>query len=83
MGEQVAGILDVTIVYRPSNKPLLRSFASGEQAPLAIHAELLPIQQDVMAGDYNNDKARSRASPMTELSHHRRPRVTSQTSAMR
>src|SRR5690606_16970766 len=31
MGEQFAGIIDVTIAYRPTTKPLLWSFACGEQ----------------------------------------------------
>jgi 1-acyl-sn-glycerol-3-phosphate acyltransferase len=55
MGEQFAGIVDVTVAYRPTNKPLLWSFACGEQDQLAIHADLLPIPQDLMAGDYEND----------------------------
>ncbi len=55
MGEQFDGIIDVTIGYRPTDKPLLWSFASGEQNQLAIHLDLLPIPQDLMAGDYEND----------------------------
>lgn len=55
MGEQFAGILDVTIAYRPTNKPLLLSFAMGEQDQLAVHVDLLPIPQELMAGDYAND----------------------------
>jgi 1-acyl-sn-glycerol-3-phosphate acyltransferase len=55
MGEQFAGILDVTIAYRPTNKPLLLSFAMGEQNQLAVHVDLLPVPQELMAGDYEND----------------------------
>lgn len=55
MGEQFAGVIDVTVAYRPTNKPLLWSFACGEQDQLAIHADLLPIPQDLMRGDYEND----------------------------
>ncbi|MES0874828.1 acyltransferase [Sinimarinibacterium thermocellulolyticum] len=55
MGEQFAGIVDVTIAYRPTRKPLLWSFACGEQDQLAIHAELLAIPQDLMHGDYEHD----------------------------
>lgn len=55
MGEQFAGIIDVTIAYQPTRKPLLWSFASGEQDTLAVHVDVLPIPQEMMAGDYEND----------------------------
>lgn len=55
MGEQFAGIIDVTIAYQPTRKPLLWSFASGEQDTLAVHVDVLPIPQEMMLGDYEND----------------------------
>ncbi|MEQ1440509.1 acyltransferase [Fontimonas sp. SYSU GA230001] len=55
MGEQFAGIIDVTIAYQPTDKPLLWSFACGEQNQLAVHVDLLPIPPEMMAGDYEND----------------------------
>lgn len=55
MGEQFAGIIDVTVAYQPTRKPLLWSFASGEQDTLAVHIDVLPIPQDMMLGDYEND----------------------------
>jgi 1-acyl-sn-glycerol-3-phosphate acyltransferase len=55
MGEQFAGVIDVTIAYRPTSKPLLVSFACGEQDQLAIHADLLPIPAELLHGDYEND----------------------------
>lgn len=55
MGEQFAGIIDVTIAYQPTHKPLLWSFASGEQDTLAVHVDVLPIPQEMMAGNYEND----------------------------
>ncbi|MFA5938375.1 MAG: acyltransferase [Sinimarinibacterium sp.] len=55
MGEQFAGIIDVTIAYQPTDKPLLWSFACGEQNQLSVHMDLLPIPQEMMAGDYEND----------------------------
>ncbi len=57
MGEQFAGIVDVTIAYQPTRKPLLWSFACGEQNQLAVHVDLLPMPQELMSGDYENDPA--------------------------
>lgn len=55
MGEQFAGLIDVTIAYQPTRKPLLWSFACGEQDQLAVHVDVLPIPQEMMTGDYEND----------------------------
>lgn len=55
MGPQFAGIIDVTIAYRPSRHPPLWSFLRGEQTDLAIHFDVLPVPQDLAAGDYAND----------------------------
>ena len=55
MGEQFAGILNVTIAYRPTNHPVVWSFLTGEQNQLAVHAEVLPVPKDLLAGDYEND----------------------------
>ena len=55
MGEQFGGIIDVTIAYRPSNKPYLWGWVSGEQDQLAVHVDLLPIPAELMHGDYEND----------------------------
>ena len=55
MGDQFAGILNVTIAYRPSKHPVLWSFLTGEQNRLALHAEVLPVPAEVMNGDYDND----------------------------
>lgn len=55
MGEQFAGILNVTIAYRPTRHPLVWSFLTGEQNQLALHAEVLPVPTELMAGDYEND----------------------------
>lgn len=55
MGEQFAGILNVTIAYRPSKYPVVWSFLTGEQNQLAVHAEILPVPKELMAGDYEND----------------------------
>ena len=55
MGDQFAGILDVTIAYRPSRFPIVWSFLTGEQNQLALHAEVRPIPADIMDGDYQDD----------------------------
>lgn len=57
MGEQFAGIIDVTIAYRPSRFPIVWSFLTGEQTELAIHIDVLPVPQEFVAGDYTGDPA--------------------------
>jgi 1-acyl-sn-glycerol-3-phosphate acyltransferase len=56
MAEQFAGIIDVTIAYRPSKHPVLWSFLIGEQTELAIHIDVLPVPAELMAGNYSEDK---------------------------
>jgi 1-acyl-sn-glycerol-3-phosphate acyltransferase len=55
MGDQFAGILNVTISYRPAKYPILWSFLAGEQTRLAVHAEVQPLPRDLLTGDYQND----------------------------
>ena len=55
MGEQFAGILNVTIAYAPSKHPIVWSFLTGEQNQLAVHVEVLPVTQDVLAGEREDD----------------------------
>lgn len=55
MGDQFAGVIDVTIAYRPTGKPLLWSFACGEQDQLSVHVDVLPIPQELLAGSYEAD----------------------------
>lgn len=55
MGEQFAGVIDVTIAYRPSRYPIVWSFLIGEQTNLALHIDVRPVPQDLMAGDYQSD----------------------------
>ena len=57
MGDQFAGIIDVTIAYRPTRHAPLWSFLIGEQADLAIHIDVLPVPQELIGGDYTGDKA--------------------------
>jgi 1-acyl-sn-glycerol-3-phosphate acyltransferase len=56
MGEQFAGLIDVTFAYRPTqDKSILWSWLCGEQNQLAIHVDLLAIPPDLMHGDYDSD----------------------------
>lgn len=57
MGEQFAGVLDVTIVYRPSRHPIVWSFLIGEQTDLSLHINVLPLPEDLLRGDYQGDTA--------------------------
>jgi 1-acyl-sn-glycerol-3-phosphate acyltransferase len=57
MGEQFAGIIDVTIAYRPSKHAPLWSFLIGEQADLAIRIDVLPVPAELMGGRYAEDRA--------------------------
>ena len=55
MGEQFAGLIDVTIAYQPTDKNVLWSFLCGEQSQLAMHVDVRPIPQNLIAGDYQSD----------------------------
>ena len=57
MGDQFAGIVNVTIAYRPTRSSILWSFLTGEQTRVAVHADVLPVPQELLAGDYQNDPA--------------------------
>lgn len=57
MGEQFAGLIDVTIAYRPTRHPLVWSFLIGEQTDLAIRIDVLPVPAELVAGDYTRDRA--------------------------
>lgn len=55
MGEQFAGVLDVTIAYQPTRRPILWSWLCGEQDQLAVHVDVLPVPQELLHGDYEGD----------------------------
>jgi len=57
MGDQFAGVIDVTIAYRPTKYPILWSFLIGEQTDLAIHIDVLPVPAELMGGNYSEDRA--------------------------
>lgn len=57
MGDQFAGLLDVTIAYRPppAGSSLVWSWLCGRQQTLLVQAQLQPIPSDLIAGDYEGD----------------------------
>lgn len=57
MGEQFAGLIDVTFAYRPTDKPILWSWLCGEQNQLAIHVDLIDIPAELVHGNYDSDAA--------------------------
>jgi 1-acyl-sn-glycerol-3-phosphate acyltransferase len=57
MGDQFAGIIDVTIAYRSSRHAPLWSFLIGEQTDLAITIDVLPVPTELIGGNYAADKA--------------------------
>ncbi|HWY24327.1 MAG TPA: acyltransferase [Nevskia sp.] len=57
MGEQFAGIVDVTLCYAPSRNGILWSFLSGDQARIKARARVLPVPPELMHGDYQDDEA--------------------------
>lgn len=63
MGEQFAGLVDVSIAYKPPAKAggsVVWSWLCGQQQTLVLQAEVRPIPQAMLRGDYEND-ARFRA----------------------
>jgi 1-acyl-sn-glycerol-3-phosphate acyltransferase len=64
MGEQFAGLIDVTLCYGPTRRTLLWSWPCGEQRAVQVHATVRPLPVDLLAGDYARDadfKARFQA----------------------
>jgi len=55
MGDQFAGLIDVTIAYRQTSKPLFWSWLCGEQDDLAVRADISVIPADLIHGDYEHD----------------------------
>jgi 1-acyl-sn-glycerol-3-phosphate acyltransferase len=57
MGEQFAGIVDVTLCYVPNERGVLWGFLAGEQAGMKVRARVLPMPADLVHGDYQDDEA--------------------------
>jgi 1-acyl-sn-glycerol-3-phosphate acyltransferase len=56
MGETLDGMVDVTVVYVGQGRRLW-DFVCGRIERIVVHANLRPIPQDILAGDYENDQA--------------------------
>ena len=46
--DQLDGIIDVTLVYEPTTRPLAWSWLCGEQRNLVVSVRLLPLPEAVM-----------------------------------
>ncbi|MDB5987630.1 MAG: acyltransferase [Nevskia sp.] len=57
MGEQFAGMIDVTLVYQAAQRPKIWSFLCGEQTAVELQAQLLPLPAELLHGDYADDAA--------------------------
>ncbi len=57
MGEQFAGVVDVTLCYAPGPRGVLWGFLAGDQARMKVRARVLPVPQELMRGDYQDDEA--------------------------
>lgn len=57
MGEQFAGVLDVTVCYQPTERNLAWSWLCGEQAHVRLSIDLIPVPTDLLHGDYDSEPA--------------------------
>jgi len=55
MGEQFAGLIDVTVVYQPTRRPLVWSWLCGEQNQVRVQAVMRPIPTGMLHGNYAED----------------------------
>jgi 1-acyl-sn-glycerol-3-phosphate acyltransferase len=49
MGDQFAGIIDVTLVYQPTTRALAWSWLCGEQGQARLHIKVRPVPQHLLA----------------------------------
>lgn len=57
MGDQFAGIIDVTLVYQSRGENRLWSWLCGQQRDMGMHVCLRPIPPDLISGNYDADPA--------------------------
>ena len=59
MGEQFAGLIDVTIVYRPTGntRSKLWSWLCGEQNGAFVQVDVKPLPAELLGGNYQDDAA--------------------------
>lgn len=57
MGDQFAGVIDVTIAYRRTRRSALWGFLCGDQRGMRITVEVAPLPADLLHGNYHDDPA--------------------------
>ena len=57
MGDQFAGVIDVTVEYAPTQRALAWSWLCGEQADVKLHVAVRPVPEHLLDGDYAADPA--------------------------
>lgn len=57
MGEQFAGVIDVTIAYGPSRRGQLWGFLCGEQRGMQVHVAVRPLPEALLRGNYADNPA--------------------------
>lgn len=57
MGDQFAGVIDVTVEYVPTQRALAWSWLCGEQADVKLHVVVRPVPLHLIDGDYASDPA--------------------------
>ena len=55
MGEQFAGIVDVTICYEPSEDSIAWSWLCGRQTQARVDLRVIPVPAELVAGNYRED----------------------------
>lgn len=57
MGDQFAGLVDVTVCYAPGPRNNLWGFLCGDQRNIRVRARVLPVPVELVGGDYQEDAA--------------------------
>ena len=55
MGNMLDAIVDVTVTY-PNGRPGMVDLLSGRVRVVKVHVDAIPIPEDLLGGDYENDK---------------------------
>ena len=55
MGSMLNAIVDVTVIY-PNGRPGMFDLLSGRVRTVKVHVDVIPIPEELLGGDYENDK---------------------------
>ncbi len=55
MGTMLNAIVDVTLIY-PNGSPGMADVLSGRARKVKVHVDVIPIPEELLGGDYENDK---------------------------